>query len=233
MKLYAKAFVCMMATATASVAMVGCRAAPETAGEAKALKSETQAALDKLYAWAPDMREDFEQAYGYVVFPSVGKAGLIVGGAYGRGEVFRQGEMIGYADITAATVGPQVGAQEYAEFILFQTEGAMKRFINDELTLAANASAVILKEGAGASVPYEDGVAVVVMPSSGAMAEASVGGQTFDFTPKEMATTRRATKASARVDADDNNAAEADADADLNVDNKKTKVDVDANVDTE
>lgn len=216
MKLYVKAFICLLSTAAAGVAMVGCRAAPETAGEAKALKSETQAALDQLYSWAPDMKQDIQDAYGYVVFPSIGKAGLVVGGAYGRGEVFRQGEMIGYADITQASVGPQVGAQEYSEFILFQNEGAMKRFINDELTLAANVSAVILKEGAAASVPYENGVAVVVLPSSGAMAEASVGGQTFDYTPKEMASTQRSsTQRSNRNNNDRDNADDDDVDVDL------------------
>ena len=221
-----KVLVCLLATAGTSVAMTGCRAAPDTPSEKRALKSESQGALDRLYAWAPDMRPLLEQAHGYVVFPSIGKAGLVVGGAYGRGEVYRQGEMIGFADITQATVGPQVGAQEFAEFIIFQNEAAMRRFLDDDFGLAANASAVIIKEGAGASVPYNDGVAVVVMPSSGAMAEATVGGQKFDFISKEEATTRRSdgeTRTGKRTSED---GTEVDVDVDTNRDNNEADVNI-------
>ncbi len=191
MKSQLKVFVCLLATATAGVGMVGCRATPETAGEKRALKSESEAALERMYSWGPDLEAFVDAAHGYAIFPSVGKAGLVVGAAYGRGEVFRGGEMIGYADITQATVGAQVGAQEFSELIVFETEAAMQRFIDDAFDVTANASAVILKEGAGAAWNYDDGVVIIVQPKSGAMAEATVGGQKFDYTPKNEATTRK------------------------------------------
>jgi lipid-binding SYLF domain-containing protein len=224
MKSHLKVLVCLLATASAGFGVIGCSATPKTAGEKKALKSETQAALDRMYSWGPDLKPFVEKSYGYAVFPSVGKAGLVVGASYGRGEVFRGGEMIGYADITQGTVGAQVGAQEFSELIVFENEAAMQKFIDDKLDLTANASAVILKEGAGAHWNYDNGVVIVVQPKSGAMAEASVGGQKFDYTPKNEATTREAEGAHT-------NPTKAKLDTDKNGVNDKKDVDVDVDVD--
>ena len=146
MKSHLKVLVCLLATASAGLGTVGCNATPKTAGEKKALKNETQATLDRMYSWGPDLKPFVEGAYGYAVFPSVGKAGLVVGASYGRGEVFRGGGMVGYADITQATVGAEVGAQEFSELIVFESETAMQKFVDDKFDVTANASAVILKE---------------------------------------------------------------------------------------
>lgn len=192
MKSHLKVFVCLLATASAGFGMVGCGATPKTAGEKKAMRSETDAALDRMYSWGPDLKGFVDKSYGYAVFPSVAKAGLVVGASYGRGEVYRGGQMIGYADITQGTVGAQIGAQEFSELIVFENEASMQKFIDDKFDVTANASAVILKEGAGAHWNYDNGVVIVVQPKSGAMAEAAVGGQKFDFTAKENATTQEA-----------------------------------------
>jgi len=58
-----------------------------------------------------------DDAYAYAVYPTVGKGGLIVGGAYGKGEVFDHGRMIGYSDLTQATVGGTIGGQAYTEVV--------------------------------------------------------------------------------------------------------------------
>ena len=122
-----------------------------------------------------------DKSYGYVIFPKVGKGGLIAGGAYGRGVVYEQGRMIGYADLTQATVGLQAGGQTYSEVVAFENNEALDRFKQNKLDFSANASAVILKSGAAAAAKYQDGVAVFVMPRAGAMVEASIGGQKFEF----------------------------------------------------
>ncbi|MBA3272893.1 MAG: lipid-binding SYLF domain-containing protein [Chthoniobacterales bacterium] len=227
MKSQLKVLVCLVAAATAGIGMVGCRATPETAGEKRALKSEGEAALERMYSWGPDLEAFVDGAHGYAIFPSVGKAGLLVGAAYGRGEVYRGGEMIGYADITQGTVGAQVGAQEFSELIVFETETAMQRFIDDAFDVTANASAIILKEGAGAAWNYDNGVVIIVQPKSGAMAEATVGGQKFDYTPKDEATTRRAEGDRTRADTD------VDADNDNRDANRKDKDGVDVDVDVD
>ena len=123
-------------------------------------------------------------AYGYVVFPTVGKGGFIVGGSYGRGEVYEQGRMVGWADISQATVGAQVGGQSFSELILFQTKEALDNFKAGRLKFAANVSAVALKSGAADTAEYQNGTLVFVEPKAGLMLEAAIGGQSFSFQPK-------------------------------------------------
>ncbi len=123
---------------------------------------------------------------------------MIVGGGYGRGIVYEQGAMIGYADITQATVGAQIGGQTFSELLVFQSKEALDRFRQNKLEFSANASAVIMKKGAAKAARFENGVAIFVEPRAGAMAEASVGGQKFTFvsdtsggaTTRSSATTR-------------------------------------------
>ena len=89
--------------------------------------------------------------------------------------------MIGYADLTQASVGAQLGGQTYSELVVFETKEALDRFRQNKLEFAANASAVILESGAAKAARFENGVAIFVQPRAGAMAEASVGGQKFTF----------------------------------------------------
>ncbi|HWP40799.1 MAG TPA: hypothetical protein VNL70_07725, partial [Tepidisphaeraceae bacterium] len=87
----------------------GCQTAPPTESKRESLLDEAQAALKQMQAADPSLKEFLDQAHAYAIFPSVGKGGLIAGGAYGRGVVYQNGQFIGYADITQATVGAQIG----------------------------------------------------------------------------------------------------------------------------
>ena len=109
---------------------------------------------------------------------------LVLGGGYGRGVVYEQGQHIGYADLSHASFGLQVGGQTYSELIVFENKAALDRLTQGNLELVADASAVILKKGAAANARFDDGVAVFVRPIGGAMAEASVGGQQLTYVPK-------------------------------------------------
>src|SRR5690606_34069387 len=100
-----------------------------------------------------------DKSYGYAVFPDVGKGGLGLGGAYGRGQVFEQGRLIGYCDLSQATIGLQAGAQTYSELIVFENKEALDRFTSGRFEFSANASAVALKAGAAAAADYTNGVA--------------------------------------------------------------------------
>ncbi len=163
--------------------VVGCQTAPKTEAKKESLKAQADATFKMYKATDGQMQSFLDNAHAVAVFPEAGKAGLIVGGAYGKGIVYRNGEMIGYADMTQASVGLQAGGQAFSEVIAFENEAALNRFKNNELALTANVSAVIIKSGAGASAKYNDGVAVFIKPEAGAMAEASVGGQKFTFRP--------------------------------------------------
>ncbi|MCB0621361.1 MAG: hypothetical protein KDC43_00225 [Saprospiraceae bacterium] len=136
-----------------------------------------EAFLDK----DPSLQDFFDAAYGFVVFPSIGKGGMGVGGAHGKGVAYERGEIIGQARVTQVTVGFQFGGQAYSEVIFFENRSDLERFKNSQLELAAQASAVAVKTGASANVAYENGVAVFTMTKGGLMYEASIGGQKFKF----------------------------------------------------
>ena len=125
----------------------------------------------------------FGKAYGYAVFPSIGKGAIGIGGAGGRGVVFEQGNVIGGSDMSQVSVGFQLGGQKYSEVIFFENEDALNRFISDKFTFAAQVSAVAVASGESADAKYEDGVLVYTMPLGGLMFEAAVGGQKFSFHP--------------------------------------------------
>ena len=124
-----------------------------------------------------------KKAYAYAIFPSVGKGGFIVGASHGAGEVYKKGKLIGHAKMTQTTVGAQVGGQTYAEVILFKNKKALDRFKANRFEGGAAATAIGGKKGAAAASKYKDGVAIMVLPIKGAMAEASGGGQKFAFEP--------------------------------------------------
>lgn len=125
----------------------------------------------------------FEDAYGYAVFPSVGKGAFVIGGAHGGGTAFEQGEPIGKAKITQLTIGFQAGGQAYRQIIFFETADDLQRFKDNKIEFAAQASAVAVNEGASTNLAYNDGVAVFTMTKGGLMYEASLGGQQLTYKP--------------------------------------------------
>jgi len=161
----------------------GCKTEPKSEAGKAELSADVDSALKKAESHDPSIQGFLNKAYGYAVFPSVGKGGLVVGGAYGKGQAFEQGKRVAYCDITQATVGAQIGGQSYTEIIAFQDKAAFDNFRYGKLKFDAQATAVALKSGAGANAKYTDGVSVITFGESGLMAEASVGGQSFSFRP--------------------------------------------------
>jgi lipid-binding SYLF domain-containing protein len=127
------------------------------------------------------MKSLFDNAYGYVIFPNVGKGAVGVGGAAGNGAVFQKGVLIGMADMKQVTVGFQFGGQAYSEAILFENQAALDRFKQNKFEFAGEASAVAVTAGAAANIKYKNGVMVFSHVKGGLMYEASVGGQKFKY----------------------------------------------------
>jgi len=123
----------------------------------------------------------FRDAYGYAVFPSVGKGGIGIGGARGKGLVYEKGALIGKVTLTQVTVGLQLGGQSFSEVIFFKDKTALDDFTRGNYEFDAGVSAVALKAGASADLGYNKGVAIVTATKGGLMYEASVGGQKFDY----------------------------------------------------
>ncbi|MDN5864078.1 MAG: hypothetical protein L0I62_02520 [Gammaproteobacteria bacterium] len=159
-----------------SNAWTGEKAAPATA-------SRYQETLDRMINKDPGIKRFLGSSYGYAVFPTVGKGALIVGGAYGEGAAFRQGELVAHCTIAKGSIGFQIGGKAYSEVIFFKTRPYFDDFVNGNFSFTTGVSAVAVTTGAAANVTYSNGVAVFTLPKGGLMAAAAVSGQNFDCTP--------------------------------------------------
>lgn len=123
----------------------------------------------------------FETATAYVVFPRVGKAGIGIGGARGKGLVIQGDQTIGRASLTQISIGLQLGGQVYSEYVFFKDQTALDDFKRGNFELGAQVSAVAVTAGASADANYSKGVAVFTIAEGGLMYEVSVGGQKFKY----------------------------------------------------
>lgn len=165
--------------AAAALALAGCESA--TPSDPQVYNDQAKLTLEQMEHTDAGLQGALSNAYGYVLFPDVGKAAVGIGGANGRGVVYEEGRPIGYATLTQGSVGLQLGGETYAELIIFKSSDAMASFRNGDLTLGADASATILKDGAGAALQFKHGTAVLVQPKGGLMAGVSINGQTIHF----------------------------------------------------
>jgi len=158
----------------------------------------------KLFKDAGQSAAFFGKSYGYAVFPTIGKAGLGIGGAYGEGRVFEKGAYIGDTKMTQLSIGFQAGGQGLSQIIFFQDKRALDEFTSGNFEFGANASAVVITAAAsgtasstGASAgasggkkdattagQYHKGMAVFMIAKGGLMYEASVSGQKFSYKPR-------------------------------------------------
>lgn len=157
---------------------------PQSDEDKSALESDCQAARKDFQAADAGLKKWFDTAHGYAIFPNVGKGGLIVGGAHGRGQVYEKGAMIGWSTMTEASIGLQAGGQAFREVIFFKDASSFKNFKEGNFELAANASAVAASKGASTTTDYSNGVAIFTVAKGGLMAEAAVAGQKFKFETK-------------------------------------------------
>lgn len=146
-------------------------------------ESDAAAVVAKFKKKDPGLTKVFDEAAGYVVYPTVAKGGFGIGGARGKGYVYQQGRLIGRSTLTQLTVGLQAGGQAYSEVIFFKDQAALENFEQGHLKLDAQASAVALTERVAEDIAYRNGVAIVTMAEGGLMYEASVGGQKLSFKP--------------------------------------------------
>jgi lipid-binding SYLF domain-containing protein len=151
-----------------------------------ALYEEVTAAMKRIEAKDQELRKELREAVGYAVFPSVGRAGLILGGAYGSGVVFEKGQPIGEASLGQLTIGIQVGGQTFSLVIIFRTKDAFDRFKHGRIAFTANASAAMVKAAASGTADYEKDVIAKAYSQGGMIIEASLGGQGFRFKPKSL-----------------------------------------------
>lgn len=167
------------------VALTGCRSYdPNRPSEEEVQRVKVEEAIASFKDRDPDIKRWFDNAYGYAVFPTVGKGAVAVGGAYGRGRLYEQGQYVGNTSMKQLTVGFQWGGQAYSEIIFFEDAEVLEDFKNGNFEFGAQVSAVAATLGASADAAYDKGVAVFTIAKGGLMYEASVGGQKFNYYPR-------------------------------------------------
>lgn len=155
----------------------------------------------KNFKKSPQVKKFFDQAYGYAIFPTIGKGGFGIGGAYGDGVVFKQGKKTGTTSMAQITIGFQLGGQAFSEIIFFENKKSYDNFTSGNFEFSAQASAVAINAGANAKTSttgtsagaatspdknkqqgiYQNGMATFTLIKGGLMYEAALGGQKFGF----------------------------------------------------
>jgi len=150
---------------------------------------------------SPQVKKFFDNAYGYAIFPTIGKGGFGIGGSYGEGSVFKQGKKTGTTTMAQVTIGFQLGGQAFSEVIFFKNKASYDKFISGNFEFSAQASAVAINAGANAKTSttgtsagaatspdknqqegiYQNGMATFTYIKGGLMYEAALGGQKFSF----------------------------------------------------
>lgn len=158
----------------------------------------------KIFRDAGESGSFFGKSHGYAVFPTIGKAGLVVGGAYGSGRVYAVGKYVGDTSMTQLSLGFQAGGQAYSQIIFFEDQRAYNEFTSGNFEFGAQATAVAITAGASAGAStagasagasggkhdattvgnYHKGMAVFTVAKGGLMYEASISGQKFSYTPR-------------------------------------------------
>ena len=169
---------------------------------AVAAQAEDYSSTIKVFKQSPALGKFFKNAYGYAVFPTIGKAGYVVGGSYGTGQVYRFNKVTGKSRMMEGSIGFQAGAEAFSEIIFFENKQAYNKFTNGKFEFDATAQAVAITVGAEAQVGtagasagasgssktdtqaetnYMNGMATFVHAKGGLMLEFSLGGQKFTF----------------------------------------------------
>lgn len=169
----------------------GCGSVPTTAEGMQAKRDEVvpgaRQTLATMKGQDPSIADAMEDAYGFVVFPTVASGALILGGEGGDGVVFKGQEPWGLAKVAKGSIGAQIGGETYSELVILKTEAAFNKFTTGTFGFSAEVTATAVKAGAAKAAPVADGMIVLVATKGGLMASAAVGGQDFTCYPFDLA----------------------------------------------
>ena len=173
-----------------------------TSSTAFAQKVEDLSETIELFRGIPQVAPYFGSAYAYAVWDRIGRGGLGIGGATGRGQVYVDGKVTGFSRLMDITIGAQAGGQAYRQIIFFENKAAYDKFTGGKFEFDASASAVAVNASAqasagtqgtsssagagkqtGAGVGYVNGMQTFTMAEGGLMYAATIGGQKYNFNP--------------------------------------------------
>ena len=155
--------------------------------DADQFNRETAAVVQKLSASIPKLAQLFDVSEGYVVFPVVGEGGLLIATGWGRGAVYQEGDLIGYATVSEHSIGAVLGGEKWTLLIFFQNESTLEEFEKGKFAWNAKADAVAADAGANTSTNYRNGVLLVRVDPTGLMGNASAGFSNYKYVPLDEA----------------------------------------------
>jgi len=137
----------------AALFAVAIPAAQSRAESGSDIEANVHATLAQFFGQIRNSRDLANKAIAVLVFPSVLKAGIGVGGEYGEGELLIRGQPAGFYNIASASVGFQLGAQARSVIIMFMTESALGQFQRtDGFKVGVDGSIAVIALGAGGSI---------------------------------------------------------------------------------
>jgi lipid-binding SYLF domain-containing protein len=123
------------------------------AADRSALERSARSAYQKLITKVPAAKALSGDALGVLVFPRITKAGLVIGGQYGDGVLFKGGKVAGYYNTAGASYGLQAGAQKFGYAMFFMNDRALDTLnANDGFEVGVGPSIVVVDEGMGKSL---------------------------------------------------------------------------------
>ncbi|MCB1625959.1 MAG: lipid-binding SYLF domain-containing protein [Pseudomonadales bacterium] len=167
-----------------------------------AIAADRYQATINLFKNAGESRKFLAESYGYAVIPTIGEAGLGIGGAHGKGRVYERGRLVGNVTMNQLSIGFQAGGKAYSEIIFFQNRDAFNEFTSGNFEFGADVSAVAITAAVNAEVNtaggtsagasggkhdattvggYRHGLAVFTIAKGGLMYQAALEGQKFSY----------------------------------------------------
>jgi lipid-binding SYLF domain-containing protein len=169
-----------MVLATAAVVALSCTATPAHAASAAKINKESTAALKQLYAANPTAKLLGEHAKAVLIFPSIWKAGFIVGGQGGNGVLRKGGKSIGYYNSAAASYGLQAGIEAFGYALFFMSDSALEYLDKSHgWEIGTGPTVVIVDVGVAKSLTsttLRDDVYAVIFDQKGLMAGIGIQG---------------------------------------------------------
>ena len=157
-----------------------------TAGD---IDRDVNTALSRLYRTTPAAKKLAAVSKGILVFPSIIKGGLIIGGQYGEGALRVGGKTTGYYQAVSASYGLQAGAQSFGYALFFVDQEGLKYLNKSEgWELGVDPSVVLVDKGAAralSTTTAKSGIYAFFFNQKGLMADLSIeGSKITKFTPK-------------------------------------------------
>ncbi|HYH40649.1 MAG TPA: lipid-binding SYLF domain-containing protein [Burkholderiales bacterium] len=151
------------------------------AGEKASLEQNARGAYKNLVATVPAAKALSKNAVAVLVFPAITKAGLVVGGQYGEGVLFRKGgKAAGRYSTAGASYGFQAGAQKYGYAMFFMNDGALDALDRtDGFEIGVGPSIVVVDQGMGKSattITAQSDIYAFIFSQKGLMAGVGLQG---------------------------------------------------------